>query len=1023
MKLNKKLLCVIAAATAFALLTTLGVFAYFKIVKSQNGDIGVSAEDSSVIEISSFSDLFAYSVNPTYNDSGAVSGADARHTLVLTDDITLTTNVFIGTDCHIDLSGHTLNLNGYTLTVTHAYHGTTVLSGGDIAPYNEDGTVAGKIIFDTPYSVVTETEITYKGADGNTLSAPYSMNVWADPDEGADKYAAYNALYTIASALLTPYDQRPARLTYDEVSALDALDLSALMMNRKDCTEADGDEEYCTFTERDLDLPINYLSTSVSISYSSDSTHLTSLGNVTLPSVMETANLTVTVVSGELTISDTAKVHIYNPESTEAVLSVAESLFSSRIAPFYNEERALHLFNTGVHLPTAICGAAIEYHTYSDVDATVEIENCFDYTSDSISTFNPTTELKLLRAIVTFGGETVTLDYPIESLNSGIIATDASIAQNIVQGWYGGRIIITPQLKEPEKIVIGYNTVTLFPHTEDLTNRYGITAVRYELMNNAYDVYEIVGNVLKVKAGKDPAAVVQGVMLNCIFTFGDRGDEQIQIEIIYDAQQTGNNVNEFLPYYTYFNELLYGTLAGSTTHDFTVQFSYSDIGPFICYDIRVYNEETGKYELGIPEFMDIELYYDGEVKHTFSDYDGSVSMTELLDTYLEENSLSLLDIVSHGDAVWHFALDSSSIPHTNTAIDLVYNYKITAEAVEWIRYPNGELEPITSVLYISGVLHNAEDDIPDARLYEWVYNTFNITGSTYTGTEYIVVDWLLQNIVIDYTDPASTFPTANDINFKGMEFLLGVKYLDLTKHPTLSTTAGAADAAQYISQMANLETLILSENAFRDRADAASTDNGTLSLFANLDKLKYLWIDNNDIFSFEWLREMNALEKVYLYDNSDSADFSNLVKVFYGSTGLVNMQVFKQLTDIGIAVYNVKSDTNYILFEEVAGINDFIKLSSVEYQKKLAEGADIRQLYSGLSTDPTDYALDTSYDGVTQRFSHSLSFSYEGYDAGATDAENAEAAEAATYFTLTDNIIVGTEIEVSVVIVFDIIRI
>ena len=1021
MKRNK-LLAAISIALIVSVLTTVGVLAYFGIKKSIDKDIGVAANDDGRIEISSFEELFAYSVNPTYNDPSKTSSESARHTLYFTADVTLTANVFITSDCHIDLGGHALNLGGHTLTVTHAYSGTTVLSGGTVNPYDIDGETAGKIVFDTPKSVVTLDGVSFTDNDGNTVTDTFTKVIWNEPDEAAEKYTVYNALYTVASALVTAYDQRPLRLTYGEVAELEALDLTTVLMNRICCTYAEGDE-YCTYTVRDLDLPTNYLSTDTVIAYSSDSASLTAGGNVTMPDEITTANLTVTVSFGSLTVTDTVKVHIFNPDNTSAVLTVAESLFGSRIAEHYSETDALHVFNRGTHLPSSIYGATAEYHAFTDLEATDEIDDCFEAISDEVINFEPTSELKLLRVIFKLGTESVTLDYPMVSGNSGIITTNASIAQNIAQGWYGGRIIVTPQLKEPEKIVIGYNPVNLFPHTDDLKTRYGITAVRYELMNNSYDVYEIIVNILKVKAGKDPSAVVQGVVLNCIFTFGDEGDEEIQLEIYYDAQETGNNVNEFLPYYTFFNESLYGELAGATTHDFSVQFSYSDVGPYVCYDVRVYNAETGEYELGIPEFMGIELYYNGAVQHSFDEYDGSVSMTDLLDAYLEANSLTLTDIVAYGDAAWHFALDSASIPHTNTSIDLVYNYKMTAEATAWIRYPNGELEPTTSALYITGVLHNAEDDVPDARLYEWMYNTFNISGSTYTGTEFIVVDWLLQNIDIDYTATDSTFPDAQDLNFKGMEFLTGVKYLNLTKHPALSTASGAGAAATAISGMINLETLILSNNAFRDRDDAASTDNGTLSLFANLDKVKYLYVDNNDIFSFEWLSEMSALEKVYLYDNSDSTDFTNLVKVFYGSTGLVNLQIFKSLTDVGIAVYNVKSDNNIILFEEVAGINDYIRLSSVEYQKKLPEGADIRILYEGLSTDPTDYALETSYSGVTQRFNHNIVFSYEGYDPTASADENTAAAQTATYFTLTDNIVVGTEIEVSIVIIFEIIRV
>jgi hypothetical protein len=213
--------------------------------------------------------------------------------------------------------------------------------------------------------------------------------------------------------------------------------------------------------------------------------------------------------------------------------------------------------------------------------------------------------------------------------------------------------------------------------------------------------------------------------------------------------------------------------------------------------------------------------------------------------------------------------------------------------------------------------------------------------------------------------------------------------------------------------MTNLETLILTGCAFRDRDNATLPDNDTISRFAALDRVKYLYVDGNDIFGFEWLLEMDALEKVYVHDNLEEDEFSTLVRIFYGSEGLVNLQTFKQLTDVGVAVYNVKSDNNYILFEDSAGINDYIRLASLEYQKKLATGADIKLLYEGFSTEYSDYALSTSYEGVNTAFTHELSFSFVGND-----------PTTATAFTLTDKITVGNnQIEVAIVIVFEIIRI
>jgi hypothetical protein len=381
---KKRLLAVISIALIISVLTTVGALAYFRITKSADKDIGVSANADGRIEISSFNDLYTYSVNPNYNDPSQTSPDSARHTLYFTADVTLTTNVFITSDCHIDLAGHKLNLGGHTLTVTHAYSGTTVLSGGTVNPYDIDGEAAGKIVFDTPESVVTLDGVSFTDNDGNTMTDTFTKVIWDEPDAAAEKYTVYNALYTVASALVTPYDQRPVRLTFDEVAEIETLTLAAVLMNRTCCTDANGDE-YCTYTVRDLDLPTGYLSTDTVITYTSDNAALTEGGNVTIPEQITTANLTVTVSSGSLTVTDSVKVHIFNPDNTSAVLTAAESLFGSRIAEHYSETEALHVFNRGTHLPSSILGAVAEYHAYTDLDATNEIDDCFDSVYNGIS--------------------------------------------------------------------------------------------------------------------------------------------------------------------------------------------------------------------------------------------------------------------------------------------------------------------------------------------------------------------------------------------------------------------------------------------------------------------------------------------------------------------------------------------------------------------------------------------------------------------------------------------------------------
>jgi hypothetical protein len=239
-------------------------------------------------------------------------------------------------------------------------------------------------------------------------------------------------------------------------------------------------------------------------------------------------------------------------------------------------------------------------------------------------------------------------------------------------------------------------------------------------------------------------------------------------------------------------------------------------------------------------------------------------------------------------------------------------------------------------------------------------------------------------------------------------------YLDLSGHASLKDPQIADEAAMEISKMTSLETLKLSNNAFRDRASGEDPDNGKVSALTALPNLRYLHLDGNRIYSFEWLKDMTSLLEVYVHSNSDA--FIGLETVFYGSLGLVNLQMFQDLTDRGVMVYNDYSGGNEILFEESAEVNDYVRLRSIEYQKKLASGVSIETIYKTLSTNAADYGLSDSYTGATgttlaTNVSHKLSF---GYDTSI-------GAENATYFVLTDTITTYTT-TVVITVRFEIIR-
>ena len=1028
MTAKRRIFIAAAVALALVLASAIGVFAYFTAIVNADKTFGVDSSDTTV-EIGSYAQLYQYSASTVYNDGTGASTAENRVTLKLTADIALGDDIFISKDVHLDLGGKTLDLNGKTLTLTHGYSGSTVISGGTVDLYSEekkaaDGTVTpaspGMLVFDTPNSTVVIDGITYVDATGANIAdaSAYVKLLWQDAtDANADKYNAYNALWNLANVLVAEYDPRPSRLTYSEVAALATLDMSAVLGVRESCPLC-ADKCECTYVYSDIDLPRAYLDTAVTYTYtSSNETVLSVAGNVTPAASVTGTELGITVTSGSTTVTDSLTVHVYDPDVESDSLIVAEAMFYATISD--HKRGNLYVFNRSMHLPLAIGDATFSYNVYSKDDASASLSGAFTPLTDGyVVNFEPTVEAVLLKATITGKADTEkVIEVPMISGNTGLITTNASTAMNVVELWYeNSEFVINPIIDSGVRT--GYTSHVLIQASDSLYNQYGITSVTYELMNNTNGVYEIAqtpgGLTLRVVPGKHPGDYVQDVFVNCIFVFDDSkgmaSEEQIQVPITYDDSETGDNVNGFLPYYTYYNDILYGTYAGSTSTSFEVAFCYGTSGPIICYDTLMYNSD-GETESGFPTFLRVSLYYNGEKQHLFT-YDAKTSMTVLLDEYLEDKGLTLQDIIDAGDAKWVYEIDKATSPSTNTQIELVYNYKMDVTYTAWATYPNTET-PITSSMTLLGILHLGTD-VPDEGLYAWIYNSFNITGDTYVSYDdgdFVVTDWLKQNVTIDITAAGSTFPKEVE-SFKGMEYLLGTMYLDLSGHTSLQDAATADEAAKVISKMTSLETLKLSNNAFRDREDGAGADLGTVSALTALPNLRYLYLDGNNIYSFEWLNDMTSLLEVYVHSNT----FGGLESVFYGSLGLVNLQMFQDLTDRGVMVYNDFSGGNIILFEESAEVNDYVRLRSIEYQKKLASGVSIETLYETISTNAADYGLSNSYTDaagttVATDVRHTISF---GYDTSV-------GAEDATYFVLTDTITTN-ETTVVVTVRFEIIR-
>ena len=872
MALNKKILCVAISLLIILSVLTLGIFAYFKIVKYKEGRFGTESDDT-VVEISSFYELYSFSKAENYNTSSSVSELSDRKTIVFTQDITLLSNVFLTADCHIDLNGNALYLNGKTLTFTHGYSGSTVVSGGNVYPYseaykdnagNQIPEILGKIVFDLPNSKVVLDSLKFYDNQGAEISYGESVNVlWqTEGDAGDEKYAIYNALYTIADSLVDEYDTRPERLTYDEVQSLENLSMSSVLYTKKNCGIKNSNE-LCVFACRDIDLPKKYFGLDTEIEYFTDSDVLSPNGDVNATEGITDVTLEITVTIGQTAFSDNVNVHVFSTEDTAATHEVAKASILSHLEPYYNMSTGIYEFNRGMFLPVSFEYVEFDYRLYYDADGTKPVSDAVSEVSGYLVNVEPTVDSHLFE-VVTFvnGREREIIKLPMVSGNTGVIVTNSSTAKNIVESWYdNGKITISPTSIGDNYQITAYSTQDLRLDVDQFTDRYGITKVEYELMNNPYGVYEIVdaehidfGDIkrLKVVSGKHPGDYVLDVFVNCKFTFYDDGVEtveQIQIPVEYDNTMQGDNVNEFLPYYTYYNELLYANYAGATYRDFEIPFCYGNYGPIVCYDVAVFGADDS-YVRECPEFLTIALYYNGEERVTF-DYDGKTDgkdrIRELLDSYLEMNSISLQSIIDYGDAKWVFKLDSSKMLSSNTQLGLIYNYKMSVDSSDWTTYPDPD-NPEFSRITILGVLHLGAD-VKSETLYAWIFNKFNISDqqySSYNAGDLVVSDWLKQNIAVDYVNDKS-FPKDSNLSFKGLEFLVGTKYVDLSGHPALTNSAIADEAAIAISGMTALETLKLSDCAFRDRTSATDTDNNTVSRFAELQNLRYLYVNGNEI--------------------------------------------------------------------------------------------------------------------------------------------------------------------------------
>ncbi len=1002
MKRNTKKIHIIITIVLMAALV-LPAAAYFSadIVKSLG--LGISANgDSITVNASTYDEFELFARDSTqivrdgkgytyteFNGTGNVKSS-VRRIIRLTGDIALKDHVVITADCHIDLAGHTLDLGGYSLTFRSGYHGSTDVKGGTIKFPASD--VSPEIYKDTP----NITALTFSGVTFKKGNADHSGPYYTDISE-SDVSLGYRALLLAADKIFDEATYYRDQLSYKELNALmqgSGSFAASVFRNAHICSYKGGVQfDTCTLVYKDLDLPktLEY-SEGVTIEYSSGNTAvLTSDGKLTPPAAMTDVTLTATVKRDGNVIASTAfPLHIINTGAAGQCNEGARFLFTSFMSKYYDSENSVYRFDRSVYIPNKFKLGSTSVNLDFSIKAGSSVETVGDPSlvpSGDVTIFTPSRTATEFTVTFGTGASAVSILYPISSGASRVIESNASIAKQFLKRVYGGNgdTIMVQALNngssfDPEPLV----------DIDELAQEKGAISVSYEKISDNDGIYEIVEiggtKYIRVALGKDPATSIEPVIIECTFEFrGTDKKEKLLVEVIATSGEDSDNVSGFLPYYTYYDSQFQRLTAGSTTESFTMPFSFG-IKAIVCYDLSANINGTWiENPTGTP--ITVSLFYNN-TDHAITLPSGNSSYVDALEAHLAANKTqnrnnqntlnyvrvpeTISEIIACGDAMWQFTINKSSIPAVNMEYRIHYNYKISTNDEEWTRYRNDDEEvenpeDIVSEFIIPGILQLGRD-VPDETLYRWMYTTYTGRTNYVSGTSVVNVDWLKQDAAFDMVTDAVL---ASVTNLKGIEFLSGTQYMRLKPQFINSSNAStsARSVMQYITGMTSLRELVLTDNDFYDRDSSGAAYNGMFDGIESLVNLTTLYMDENKIYSFEFLLKLPALEKVYINDNivTETMGGGNAAvdSIFYGSSGLTNYTVYQQLQSNGVAVYNTAaisgSNTVYKLFENSSEINDYINLRSIEYQAKLAAGEDIRKLYQGFSTTPADYHLKTTY--------------------------------------------------------------
>lgn len=987
-KLSKKMLIVIISLSLL-FVAGISVFAYFMATSEKDVKGSTAIANETIIEIASFDDLFNYSKASSYNDKDIVSNTSNRKILKLTEDVvSLNNDLVITSDVHINLNGKTLNLNDHSLTFKHGYTGVFSLFNGNVL-LGDNGN--GKITIDLPNASFVTNGVTYKNGE-TTIAEDSCVNILHIDS----KYTAYSALYYASDRIATDLGERVKFEDYDTVKAETFTLTDDKFILSKLCSFNSNNSECCSFVYKDLDLIDHYLSTDVTIEYSSSSPNIIlNDGKVTLPSASSDVDLTISVnhSSWSNPISCTFKLHVVNLSNSTIKDQVSKDLMKAYLFDYYHDtglkiDETISLkdyyygFSHGVNLPLTALDGNITY-SYSLKDLSGNEVNTTSHIEDNTYVLEPNGNCYKL--VINYNNSS------LEELNmySEYAGDRETIARLILNELYGGSIVFDSSSQLTKLYNFSDLSTELDERTLGYVESYNITGLTYSLKTgtDALTYYNYSNYELTVAEGKIPPAKVS--YITATFTFGSGKEAQtidVDLYINYLAQ-SGNTVAGFLPYYNLYDP----QVASYMTASFEMPFCFGTGAPYICYDFsKEFTKKNTKveeedityynYTLGMSSGLQIVLYYDGAERFTFTNYTSQKSFTSQLDTYLQNNNLTLSQLGNMG-AKYIFKINAQNATEDSVKMLLLYNYKFN-EASDWKLYnyqldeKNGYVTELTSTEFTvdGGLFYNAKSSkvnaVQDPNFFAWIYNNFNpdttatnISASAVNSNSFIPKSWLSLDVALDKTVDNTLASVSNYAGIGNLTNITKVNLSGINLSPSVLKS---------ISSMTSVTDLNLSNCGITD-----------ISSICKMNSIKKLDVSRNSINNFNDLVKLKNLEEVYVYSNNVTID-----NPIVGSLGITNLQTYNDLLKNGVAVFNQVSGDVPVIYADSDDYNDYVKIKSIIYQNKLSKTESIETIYAKFKGIYSDTNLSLKNTGG--RFT----WGYQTSD----DEGNTYTVNTATYF-------------------------